>query len=46
MFVSYTYIARLQITGVMWSEGDEDQLYFIYWTYEISVVSIFVVLIH
>lgn len=46
MCVSYTYIARLQITGVVLSEGDENQLYFIYWAYGISVVSIFVVLVH
>ena len=28
--VIYMYIARLQITGVVLSEGDKDQLYFIY----------------
>jgi len=46
MCVSYTYIARLQIAGVILSEGDADQLYFIYWAYGISVVSVFVALIH
>jgi hypothetical protein len=49
--VSYTCIARLQITGVIQSEGDADRLYFIYWTDDIEieivvVVSIFVALIH
>jgi hypothetical protein len=46
MCVLYTYIARLQITGVILSEGEEDQLHFIYWAYEMSVVSVFVALIH